>query len=126
MIRELENRDIQEISRLHTESGAQFTLPNLESPLVLVKKVVDDGGVRMAAIGRLHISALMWVNHRWATPQIRFDNVMELQREMMLEASRHGLDIATTQADGRFAERLEEMGWTRGNGFMYYKGTVCR
>lgn len=121
MIRNLQEKDFAEILKLHQDSGAQFELPNLKSPLVLVKKVVDDGGVKMAAIGELHITAIMWVDKNWKTPRERLDAMQELQHEMMLEASGYGLNVVTTQADGRFAERLEEMGWTEGIGRMFYR-----
>ena len=127
MIRDFTSGDFQEVSRIHQENGYSFELPNFEHPLVIVRKVLDDGGVKMAAIGRLHCSALMWVDANWKTPEERLAAIKELQNEMMKEASeKYGLDVVTTQADGRFAIRLEkDLGWFRGHQAMFYRTTKC-
>jgi hypothetical protein len=43
-----------------------------------------------------------------------------LQAAAMDDARARGLDIATTQMEGRFAERMKEMGWIRGWGEIFY------
>jgi hypothetical protein len=121
-IREYKPEDLAAIKKLH--EGHDFDLPNLMHPLVIVKKclVDDDERVRMAAFGRLHISAILAVDPTYATPELRLEAVKELQKDMDATAAKFGLDIATTQADGRFAERLkEDLGWTRGYGQMFYR-----
>ena len=125
MIREYTSGDLAEIKRIYRDEGYTFELPNLEHPLMLVKKVLADeraDHVRMAAFGRLHISALLFVDRKWGAPEQRLIAIRELQDEMLKGASEFGLDIATTQAEGRFAERIEkDLGWTRGWGTMYYR-----
>jgi hypothetical protein len=121
MIRNFQETDLEVLRKLHSASGASWAIPDLDSPLVLVRKVVDENGAKMIGIGELHISALLWVDKQWRTPQERLNAMQELQHEMMLEAAKFGLDTATLQADGRFAERMSEMGWTEATGKMFYR-----
>lgn len=121
-IREYTAADLARVKQL--AHGAAFELPDLRHPLVIVKSVLedDDGAVRMAAFGRLHVSALLYVDPEYKTPEFRLAAIRELQKEMDGKASALGLDIATTQAEGRFAERLEkDLGWIRGFGQMFYR-----
>ena len=121
MIRDFQETDLEVLRKLHSQSGASWAIPDLSSPLVLVRKVVDDNGAKMICVGELHISALLWVDKEWRTPQERLNAVEELQTEMMNEAAKFGIDTATLQADGRFAERMKEMGWTEAEGRMFYR-----
>ncbi len=122
-IRNYEKTDFEQLKSIHLANGYAFELPNVDHPLVLVKKVLADeqNTTRMVAIGRLHINAMLFVDGHWATPQERFTGIISLQDAMMCDASEKGLDIATTQADGRFAERLTQMGWIRGFQDMFYR-----
>lgn len=119
-IREFQPGDLESIKRLHTGT---FELPRIDDPLVLIKRclVDDEDRVRMAAIGRLHVSAMLFVDGTWKTPAERFAAIRELQKEMDAAARLFGIDVATTQAEGRFAERLEALGWVRGWGEMFYR-----
>ena len=124
MIREYKASDLDAIVRLHEAEGRPFQLPRIDSPLMLVRQcfVDEHDEVKLAAFGRLHISALLFVDKTWNTPQERLDALKLLQVSMMKKADSFGLDIATTQADGRFAERLQdELGWTPGLGKMFYR-----
>jgi hypothetical protein len=120
-IREYTPADLEAVKRLH--EGHDFQLPDLNHPLVIVKRVIvdDEERVRMAGFGRLHASVILAVDRTWSTPAGRLAAVTELQKDMMAQGSEVGLDIVTTQAEGRFAERLAEMGWTKGFGEMFYR-----
>ena len=125
IIREFTPGDIAEIRKIHKAAGEPFELPIFTDPLLLVRKclVDQDDRVKMAAFGRLHISALLFVDGTFETPQNRLKLIHELQDRMDEGARQFGLDIATTQAEGRFAERLEkDLGWTAGYGKMFYRG----
>jgi hypothetical protein len=124
-IREWASDDLDQLKAIHRMNGYGFELPNIEHPLVLVKKVLADENnvARMVALGRLHINAMLFVDPHWNTPEYRFNAIVALQEEMLRDAGEKGLDIATTQADGRFAERLtmQPFNWTRGWGTMMYR-----
>lgn len=119
-IREYAPADLEVVKRLH--NGQSFELPNLAHPLVIVKKclVDDDEQVRMAAFGRLHINAMLVVDPTWKGPAERLEAIAELQKNMVAETARYGIDIATTQMDARFAERMEALGWKPGFGRMFF------
>lgn len=119
-IREYTEADFAAVKRLH---AGGFEFPDLKHPLVLVKKVLvdDNERLRMAAFGRLHINAMLFVDRTYLTPDERLAAIAELQKDMIAQAATFGLDIATTQAEGRFAERLRDMGWTRGFGEMFFR-----
>lgn len=121
MIRTYQPEDLAAIKRLHT--NPDYKMPRLDNPWMIVKKVVVDENdrPRMAAFGRIHINALLFVDHTWRTPEERLERLKELQAEMIEEARALKLDIATTQAEGRFAERLrDELGWLPGWGELFY------
>lgn len=120
MIREYKSEDLKAIEAMH--GNPAYQMPQLEHPLMLVRQVFadDDDRPRMALFGRLLIEALLFVDHSWKTPNERMIALMSLQESGMAEARRRGLDIVTTQVEGRFAERLKQMGWIRGWGEIYY------
>ena len=119
-IREFSPKDLKDIEAMH--GNPAYQMPDLEHPLMLVKKVMADehDEARMAVFGRLHINALLFVDHSWLTPRERLDALTMLQAAAMDDARARGLDIATTQMEGRFAERMKEMGWIRGWGEIFY------
>lgn len=121
MIRDYKSTDLAVINALHANPA--YTMPNLEHPLMLVRKVMVDENdeAQMAIFGRLHLNALLFVNHAWLTPKQRLESLMLLQSAAMKEARDKGLDIASTQMEGRFAERMEELGWVRAWGDMYLR-----
>jgi len=71
--------------------------------------------------GRLFISAVLFVDHTWLTPQERLEALTLLQSAASQDARLRGLDLMATQMEGRFAERMRDLGWTRGWGEMYYR-----
>ena len=123
MIREFQPGDLEQIQRIHAAKGYEFALPDLTNPLMVVRKVLADNEdrVTMAAFGRLHINAMLFVDGALGTPEERLTNVVALQNEAMAAAGTLGLDIATTQMEGRFAERMAAMGWVKGWGEMFYR-----
>jgi hypothetical protein len=122
-IRDYKPEDFERVKQIHQTRGYGFVLPNLEHPLMVTRKVLADEQDRviMCVLGRIHINAILLVDGTWGTPETRLAGIVELQNEAMKAAGALGLDIATTQADGRFAERLKEMGWQKGFQEMWYR-----
>jgi hypothetical protein len=121
MIREFKPSDLAAIEAMH--GNPAYTMPQLDHPLMLVKKVMADehDEPRMAVFGRLFISAVLFVDHTWLTPQERLEALTLLQSAASQDARLRGLDLMATQMEGRFAERMRDLGWTRGWGEMYYR-----
>ena len=124
MIRQFEPGDLQQIQRIHAAKGYEFALPDLNTPTMILKKVVCDENncAKIAAFGDLHLSIMLLVDPSWGTPEDRLRGVMELQAEGFAEAGRMGLSIAMTQMDGRFADRMKTMGWIEAPGRLFYRG----
>jgi len=121
VIREFKPSDLAAIEAMH--GNPAYTMPQLDHPLMLVKKVMADehDEPRMAVFGRLFISAVLFVDHTWLTPQERLEALTLLQSAASQDARLRGLDLMATQMEGRFAERMRDLGWTRGWGEMYYR-----
>lgn len=121
MIRPYRSEDLKAIEAMH--GNPAYVMPQLEHDLMIVRRVMadDDDQPRMAVFGRLLIEAILFVDHTWLTPSERLIALQNLQEDAMAEARRRGLDIVTTQMEGRFAERMQQLGWIRGWGELYYR-----
>jgi hypothetical protein len=121
MIREYRPEDLEAIEKLH--GNPAYQMPQLDHPLMLVKKVMADENdePRMAVFGRLFISALLFVDHTWLSPKERMNALLVLQSAALEEARARGLDIAATQMEGRFAERMHDLGWVKGWGELFFR-----
>lgn len=121
MIRNYKPEDLAAIEAM-VPGDVGYKMPQLEHPLMLVRKVLVDENdrPRMAVFGRLHVNALLFVDHGWRGPQERLEALKALQTAAMDEARDRGLDIATTQVDTRFGARLLEFGWIKGYGEIYF------
>ena len=121
IIRKFKPEDREKLEAL--ADNPAYEMPQHEHPLMIVRTVVADGDdkPRMAIFGRLLIEAVLFVDHSWGTPAERLEALKTLQEHAMDEARSHGLDIVTTQMEGRFAERMHQLGWKRGWGEVYYR-----
>jgi hypothetical protein len=118
-IREYISVDLESIQKL---TSADYTVPQFDHPWMIIRRVLtdDDDRIVAAAFGRIHVNALLFVDHSWGDPAARLEAVKMIQEDMIERAADLGLDIATTQMEGRFAERMKELGWIRGWGDLYY------
>jgi len=96
MIREFKPSDLAAIEAMH--GNPAYTMPQLDHPLMLVKKVMADehDEPRMAVFGRLFISAVLFVDHTWLTPQERLEALTLLQSAASQDARLRGLDLMAT------------------------------
>lgn len=119
-IREYRSEDLEAIEKLHANPA--YKMPRLDHPWMVIRRVLVDESdrPRIAAFGRIHVNALLYVDHSYGSPAERFEAIKLLQADMIEQAGTMGLDIATTQMEGRFAERMSELGWIRGWGDLYY------
>ncbi len=108
----------EQARELHQKMGMDYQLPNLESPLLLVKKAVRNsaGDLLGFCILRLTAECMLLVD-----PDLRPDSKMEvmtaLSPSVIGEAYAQGLDdvMATIPEDveQKFAKRLAELGWAK-------------
>jgi hypothetical protein len=123
-IRDYRPEDFERVTEIYQTKGYEFALPDLNTPTMILRKVVTDSDnrVRLCALGDLHLNVMLLVDPTWGTPEDRLRGVMELQAEGFAEAGRMGLSIAMTQMDGRFADRMKAMGWIEAPGRLFYRG----
>jgi hypothetical protein len=115
MIRDLEDKDMQEIFSIHNEQGFEYALPEFSSPLVLVKKVrVENGRVVGAMFLRLTAEAFLLVE---GSPIQKARSIEELQPEVDREAFVKGLDeyvcVVPPEIAETFAPVLEKRGFEK-------------
>lgn len=120
LIRPYKPEDLEAITRLHDNPAYQ--MPDLNHPLMVVRRVlVDENDVpRLAGFARIQANVVLFVDHSWLTPLERLDALEKLQNDMLNEGRIIKLDIVTTQMEGRFAERMQQLGWIKAWGDLYY------
>lgn len=120
IVRDLEAGDELRLREIHGASGLDYEFPKLESPLFIVKKVVEDEGrVAIAAVGRLVAEVQILCDPDWLTPAFRLKAFEVLHEEMRRALKDKGLDevIAFIPPQKKsFARRLcRFFGWGKTN-----------
>ena len=116
-VRDVSPADFGDIDRLHQSSGNDFRLPDLSSPLCIVRKVVTDDSGKIIAAGFLRISAEGIFTMDPSLPVREKMAVMQaLHSPVLTDAYNLGLDEVTSSVhidvEKRFSKRLKQFGWT--------------
>lgn len=124
MIRDYRGSDHEQVQDIFRQRRYEFQLPDLASPLILVRKVIaDDHDVaRMAAFAKLQANAYLLVDSTWKTPIERLAAIQGLQDAMIERCQFFGIDEASAQVGYRFGRRLEDkFGWKAALGKTMYR-----
>lgn len=119
VLRDFRPEDLEQVKRIHDDSGIEYDLPDLQSPLFLVTKVLDvDGTIRAAGGLYLQLECYLWLDRSdWASPADKMAAIQALDGAAMHEAWLKGIDCACLWLPpgmDRFGERLvKELGFTR-------------
>jgi hypothetical protein len=114
------------VKDIHKAQGFAYSVPDLTSPLVLVKKVREvDGRVVAAMFLRLTAETFLVTT---GSPVEKGRAVEELQPEVLREAYEKGLSdivcVVPLEISESFAPVLERMGWERDRDWpMWSRGT---
>lgn len=115
MIRDFQREDLPALKAIHAGQNFDYNLPELSSPLFLVKKVREEGGRVVAAMG-LRITAETFLLCE-GSPVAKARAIEELQPEVLRAAWEKGLDdvvcVVPPEISESFAPALEKMGWSR-------------
>jgi hypothetical protein len=117
-VRDLIPEDYAQIQAIHSKMGMDYALPDLDSPLFLVKKVVTDenGKVIGASVVRLEAECYLWVDPEFK-PRVKMDAMLELQPEILRSAWAKGLENLVAWIplwmEKKFRRRLLNLGWVR-------------
>jgi len=117
MIRDFSPSDRQALEEIHEASGFDYTFPDLDDPLFVVKKVSDESGVHHGIAVKIEATVYLWVDARHGTPLDRWLQIQELVEAAKKEAWEKGLDTLTCvvppEIEKRFAKRLKQIGMER-------------
>ncbi|HYB61794.1 MAG TPA: hypothetical protein VEH50_09970 [Methylomirabilota bacterium] len=118
-IREYTPADLDALKRLHAAQGFGYPFPDLDSPLLITKLVLeeDSGEISMAALLRLTAEAFLLHDPVAATPQERWQRLLTMHEAVRRDAAARGLDDAQAFLPPRvaraFGRRLARLGWRR-------------
>ena len=118
-VRDYSPTDLEIMQRIHKASGLPANcLPNLASPLFVVKKVAENGsGPAVAGFLRLTGEIFILIDHSKGTPESRWEALQELCAQGLNEAANLGLDCATAwlppEIEKSFGGRLIDLGFQR-------------
>lgn len=135
VLRDYEPRDFARVKEIHESTNVDYSLPNLSSPLFIVKKVLEvDGVVRMAVGCYIQAEAYLWADPSdWADPEQKLAGIQALDRAGVHELWLKGVDQAVLWLPPgmeRFGERLvEDLGFQKDrDGWVSYSkvtGPTC-
>ena len=131
IIRDYEPKDFEAVKSLHEATGIDYKMPDVGSPIFLVKKVIEiDGVVRVAAGMYLQCEVYLWLDKSdWADSEQKLVAIKALDKEVMYDTWLKGVDCACLWLPPgmeRFGERLVEdlhFSKDRAGWISYSKGT---
>ena len=117
-VREYTDSDLDEIKRIHGDSGLEYDFPDTPSQVFFSRRVVSDGsGIGMAAFLRLTAEAYLVANPRWRTAAWRGHALTQLHRVCHGDAVSQGVQevnaFLAPPIVKKFGRRLERMGWKK-------------
>lgn len=124
MLRDYRGDDHDRVQKIFHQRKYEFELPDLASPLILVRKVITDTNdiPRLAAFAKLQANAYLLVDNTWKTPIERLAAIQGLQDAMIERCQFFGIDEASAQVGYRFGRRLEDkFGWKAALGKTIYR-----
>lgn len=120
----------EELQRLHAAGGLDYRLPDLASPLLVVKKAVvnEQGEVIGACLLRLTAETMLILDPQ-LTPPEKMDAMEAMQPAVLASAWRLGLDEVECRipeaVEAIFAKRLTQLGWTRDRNWHPWSRPTC-
>ena len=116
-IRDAKTEDNEAIAALHEAMGLDYKMPNLESPLFLVQKVVEcDGKIIGCTALKLEAETYLWLDPKLTARQ-KVEAMTGMQEHVISEAWEQGLDTVVAwvpeQVESKFAKRLKAMGFSK-------------
>lgn len=109
--------DKSALDSLFYAHGFDYDMPNVRGQDILSSLVLEEDGVRAAALLRLEVNAFLLLDHEWATPQERWEGLQMLHEAMRQKAEDAGIEEANCwlppEIEKPFAQRLESLQWKR-------------
>jgi len=113
------NGNTDQIAKLHEESGFNYTMPNVLTPLFPIRRVVygERGELVAAAFVKVEAEVYLIMDHNYGTPAERWEAVQLINADLKANAARIGFDslycVLPPEIAKSFGARLVELGWER-------------
>jgi len=126
LVRAYKPEDLDALRSMHARQGFDYGFPDVEDETFLGKLVLEDDGVRMAALLRLTAEAYFLHDPQAGTPAKRWSNFLLLHEEMRRRARASGLEdvycwippevpprrpLPEKRRPRGFERKLEMLGW---------------
>jgi hypothetical protein len=118
-VRDFTLADLPRVKELHERMGLDYRLPDLESPLFIIRKVVEvDGEIVAITAARVEAELYLFVDHEVADPEQRWEALKILNKAVLDEAYwEKGLNNVVlwcpVEIEKSFGKRLKELGFSR-------------
>jgi len=128
-LRAYEERDLEELRRIHAAQNFPYAFPDLQNPLFVTKIVLTDGESaneesRGAAFLRLTAEAYLLLDPTRGTPRERWQSLLTLHEAARQDAWQRGLEDVHAWLPPaiakKFGRRIEGLGWLRDDSWTPY------
>lgn len=117
-IRDLDETDLDFINTTYKNSGFDYELPDINSPLFVVKKTIEDeqGNIIGSAVVKLTAEVFLFLDPT-QSPKIKVDAMKELNDGISKASYELGLDQISCwippEIEKNFQRRLKQMDWIK-------------
>jgi|ERR1700690_270609 len=118
VIRDYEPRDFEDIKRIHDQGGIDYKVPDIGSPLFIVKKVMTiDDHVVCAVLWRIEAETYLLLDKGdWGDAEQKMLALKALQIEGLHDLWTRGIDNCVAwipqDIESYFSKRLTQLGWS--------------
>ena len=115
MVRNYRPNDLPQIKDIHSAQGFEYTIPDFDNPLFLVKKVREvDGRVVGGMFLRLTAETFLVTT---GSPEVISRSILELQPDVLREEYEKGLSdiicVVPPEIASEFGPVMQRLGWSR-------------
>lgn len=115
MVRDYRSQDLPQILEIHKAQGFDYTIPDFDNPLFLVRKVREvDGRVVGGMFLRLTAETFLVTT---GSPEVISRSILELQPDVLREAYEKGLAdiicVVPPEIASEFGPVMQRLGWSR-------------
>lgn len=117
-IRDITANDTEAINSIHTKSGFDYPFPDIEKPLFIVKRAIEDdeGNVIGYGVIKLQGEAYLWLDQKFS-PKEKIMAMEELNEDIALKSWQKGLDQISAwippEIEEKFGKRMKKMNWIK-------------
>ena len=116
--RDIVSDDLQTINNIYKDAGFGYDMPNLNAPLFVVKKAVEDDNGKVIGFSVCKITAEVYLFlDQKNEPEVKVEAMKELNDEISKASYEIGLDQITCwippEIEKQFSKRLLQMEWIK-------------